>query len=247
MARGSLGGVDIEGVLRRQAGVVSRAQALAAGLSPGQIERRLATDQWWVIRPRVYWARDQRLTSEALVYSALLWATAPSVLSGLAAAWQHDLLPEAPAIVDITVPLRRCLRPPRGIRVSRRDLAEVDRVEQDGVRVTGLPLTILEAAVALGRRGSGAVAALLAAAADRAASAAERKAIVLLRGAAITGWELHHRLAGYELDIALPRLKVAIEIDGWAWHHDPASFRRDRQRQNALVLRGCALAAHTAA
>jgi very-short-patch-repair endonuclease len=31
---------------------------------------------------------------------------------------------------------------------------------------------------------------------------------------------------------------VAVEVDGWAWHTDPERFRRDRQRQNALVLAG---------
>jgi very-short-patch-repair endonuclease len=31
---------------------------------------------------------------------------------------------------------------------------------------------------------------------------------------------------------------LAIEVDGWAWHHDVERFRRDRQRQNALVLAG---------
>jgi very-short-patch-repair endonuclease len=27
-------------------------------------------------------------------------------------------------------------------------------------------------------------------------------------------------------------------VDGWAWHHDAEAFRRDRQRQNVLVLAG---------
>lgn len=31
---------------------------------------------------------------------------------------------------------------------------------------------------------------------------------------------------------------VAVEVDGWAWHSDPARFGRDRHRQNELVLGG---------
>jgi len=31
---------------------------------------------------------------------------------------------------------------------------------------------------------------------------------------------------------------VAVEVDGWAWHHDAARFQRDRVRQNVLVNDG---------
>lgn len=153
------------------------------------------------------------------------------------------------------------------VLVRRRELQSVDRVVARGLWVTDAPLTVLEAAVALGdqgsqlmdhalqrrvsfdalqcahsrnlgRRGSDGAARLLAAAADRAASAAERKAIALLRSAHLTGFRQHYPLVGYELDLAFPEQYVAIEIDGWAWHHDPTRFRHDRQRQNALVLAG---------
>lgn len=90
----------------------------------------------------------------------------------------------------------------------------------------------------LGRRGSTAASWLLAAALNRAASDAERKAIVLLRNAGLTGWRTHHVVNGYELDFAFPEHRLAVEVDGWAWHRDVERFRRDRQRQNALVLAG---------
>jgi very-short-patch-repair endonuclease len=153
------------------------------------------------------------------------------------------------------------------MRIRRRPLPAADRVLVRGLAVTDVSLTVLEAAVELGdrgaqlmdhalqrrvsfdallrahnrnlgRHGSGVAARLLAAAADRAASAAERRAIELLRAAGVAGWRLHYMLGGYELDIAFPEQRVAIEVDGWAWHHDVARFRRDRQRQNALVLAG---------
>ena len=34
------------------------------------------------------------------------------------------------------------------------------------------------------------------------------------------------------------RRLVAIEIDGWAFHSDADTFRKDRARQNAIVLAG---------
>ncbi len=30
----------------------------------------------------------------------------------------------------------------------------------------------------------------------------------------------------------------AVEVDGWAWHHQAGRFQRDRTRQNALVNDG---------
>ena len=32
--------------------------------------------------------------------------------------------------------------------------------------------------------------------------------------------------------------RVAIEVDGWAWHTTPERFVHDRQRQNALANGG---------
>jgi very-short-patch-repair endonuclease len=39
-------------------------------------------------------------------------------------------------------------------------------------------------------------------------------------------------------DLAFPGCRLAVEVDGWAWHIDPDRFQRDRARQNALVLAG---------
>jgi hypothetical protein len=40
------------------------------------------------------------------------------------------------------------------------------------------------------------------------------------------------------VDFAYPDHKIAIELDGAAYHSDPTTFRYDRQRQNRLVLNG---------
>lgn len=41
-----------------------------------------------------------------------------------------------------------------------------------------------------------------------------------------------------EIDFANPQLKIAIEVDGRAFHSDRHSFERDRARQNMLVIEG---------
>lgn len=259
--------MHVEWILRRQSGVIGRSQALDAGMSARQIDRRLASGRWLSVHPRVYLAADRELTDEARVHAATLWMGEPVTLSGIAAAWWHGLWPDPPTVVELTVPVRRCPQARPGTRVRRRDLGDADRVGVRGLWVTSVPLTVLEAAVALrdrgselldralqgrvglealhrahcrnlGRRGAAAAGRLLAAAADRAASGAERKLISLLRSTGIAGWQPHYLVGGYELDLAFPDHRVAVEVDGWAWHHDVGSFRKDRQRQNSVVLAG---------
>nr|WP_239581753.1 DUF559 domain-containing protein [Gordonia rubripertincta] len=43
---------------------------------------------------------------------------------------------------------------------------------------------------------------------------------------------------GYIIDFAIPHVKVAVEIDGFAFHRDAAAFRRDRLKRNLLVANG---------
>jgi very-short-patch-repair endonuclease len=214
----------------------------------------------------VYLVGGHRLTDEARVRAASLWAGEASVLSGAAAAYWHGLLPRAPSEIEVTLPRRVGHRPRAGLRVRRRDLYAADLMSTRGVWLTGVPLTVLETAVALpdgsvfldralqtrarfptvyrtycrnmGRHGSSAAGRLLVAAADRADSAAERLLVRILRDAGISGWVLGHPFGPWRIDLAFPARKVAVEVDGWAWHVDAERFRNDRRKQNALVRAG---------
>ena len=70
-------------------------------------------------------------------------------------------------------------------------------------------------------------------------SQAERRCHQLLDVHHITGWVANHPglLGGrrYSLDIAFPRLRLVIEVDGFENHSSAAAFEADRRRQNALV------------
>lgn len=70
-------------------------------------------------------------------------------------------------------------------------------------------------------------------------SEAERTMSRLLRKARLTGWQANVALAGVGvLDFAFFAQRVAIEIDGRAWHSAGERFQSDRSRQNRLVLQG---------
>jgi very-short-patch-repair endonuclease len=77
---------------------------------------------------------------------------------------------------------------------------------------------------------------------DRAESEAERRFHKLLRGADITGWNANFRVgvAGktYRIDVAFPEARIAIEIDGFAYHSSQGAFQSDRQRDAALAAAG---------
>ncbi|MGB7982326.1 MAG: DUF559 domain-containing protein [Candidatus Nanopelagicales bacterium] len=78
--------------------------------------------------------------------------------------------------------------------------------------------------------------------ADGARSEAERRLIALLRDAGFSGWVANHciRAAGrrYAIDVAFPSARLAIGVDGRAFHSDARAFQRDRTRQNDLVADG---------
>ena len=129
----------------------------------------------------------------------------------------------------------------------------MDLVGTRDVWATAKPLTVLETAVALpdgstfldralqrhvwcptlyrafcrnmGRRGSSAAGRLLVAAADRADSAAERLLVRILREAGIGGWVLGFPFGRWTADLAFPDRKVAVEVDGWAWHEETLQSR----------------------
>lgn len=51
----------------------------------------------------------------------------------------------------------------------------------------------------------------------------------------------------FSLDIAIPELKIAIEVDGWQYHGKyKESHTKDRERQNLLTLAGWRILRYTA-
>jgi very-short-patch-repair endonuclease len=255
--------VSFEELVARQAGVITLTQAVRCGMSAATVHRRARNSGWQRLHPGVYLVGGHRLTGRARVRAAGLWAGAGATVSGPAAAYWHRMRDRAPDIVEVTVPRRAKPRPQPGIRLRRRDLAWQDVVTIDGLQVTGKPLTALETALAVpdgstfldralqqhvrfpafhraycrsvGQRGSGEAHRLITAAADRADSVAERLLVTLLREAGITGWVLGYPFGPYRIDLAFPAARLAVEVDGWAWHVDPVRFRADRRKGNAIT------------
>lgn len=245
---------------------MTTAQAAACGVPARTVRRWVTSGRWSSPLPRVHLAEGHRYGPEARIRAAWLWAGPSALVSGPAAAYWHGILDRPPAGVTLTVPRSSglCSRP--GVRVRRRDVVVEDRGERDGLALTARPLTVLEAAAALpdgaalldralqrhvtfgpvyaaycrmlGATGAAEAGRLLRAAADRSAAVSERRLVRLLRDAGVTGWVLNLDVGDHVVDLAFPRERVAVEVDGWAWHTDPGRFRRDRRKGNDLVTSG---------
>jgi hypothetical protein len=156
------GGMTLDNLLARQAGVISRGQALAAGLSGAAVDHRVKARRWQPLYPGVYLAADRRSghsrtagrADEVRVRAALLWAGEDALLCGRAAAWWYGMVDEPPPIVSVSIGRRRRLRHRAGVGVIRRELAPQDRHRHRGLAVTAPALTVLEAAVELGEDGA---------------------------------------------------------------------------------------------
>ncbi|MBE1551155.1 very-short-patch-repair endonuclease [Mycobacterium sp. OAS707] len=252
--------------LRSQDGVLTLAQARSAGLSHEAVRRRLRSGHWIRCSRGVYFVDDRPFTDAARIRAAVWGYGEHAAASGLTAAWWHELTKFAPDIVEVTVPRNSHGRNRDGCRLRRRDLNTADIVVHRRIRVTALPLTVIEAAVkqrggaklmdaALqrrldlhelwrahlrnkGRYGSPRARRLLQAASNGARSEAERLLVRLLGEAGITGWQTDYPIGAYKVDVAFPVPKVVIEVDGWAFHSDQEVFQYDRKRQNYLTLMG---------
>lgn len=78
---------------------------------------------------------------------------------------------------------------------------------------------------------------------DGAASMSERRLHRILRANGIRDWKPNYQVwvdgvLIAVLDVAIPHMKLALEVDGMAYHVDVDRFQRDRTRQNALVNLG---------
>lgn len=266
MSAGSVQLTVLEDYLRRHDGVITLAQARSSGLSPSAIRRRVQSGRWRRCAMGVYFVDDRPFTTAARIRAAVWGHGTAATATGLTAAWWLGLMAIEPDVVEVTVPRNSHGRSGAGCTVRRRDLHEQDIFEARGLRVTGVALTVLEASARRGggpkimdsalqrrvrlaelqqahcrnrrRYGAGAARLMLDAASGGARSEAERLVIQLLREAHIGGWLANFRVGPYVIDIAFPAQRVAIEIDGWAFHNDQQAFQKDRTRQNWLALNG---------
>lgn len=136
-------------------GVVTRSQALDAGLSSSAIGRLTDSGAWTRVGNGVYFAADRAMSHRARMRIACARGGASSVLSGTSAAWWHRIEPRPPRpprTITVTAPRTRHVADLPGTEILLRDLQSQDVLVRAGLRVTSIPLTVLDAAVATGSK-----------------------------------------------------------------------------------------------
>lgn len=107
---------------RVQCGIVSRSQALAAGLTADQIKHRVRSGRWQRVLQGVYATFTGRVSRGAFWWAAALYAGQGAVLSHETAAEINGMLAQdtKPAgLVHVSVPAGRHVRAVPGVRIHR--------------------------------------------------------------------------------------------------------------------------------
>jgi hypothetical protein len=100
---------------RWQAGLVTRAQALSAGLSSNAITSKVVHTRWTQVHRGVYATFTGPLTRHAQLWAAVLYAGPGARLSHQTAAEVIRLaVPKSP-LIHVAIPPSRRVRPPRGV------------------------------------------------------------------------------------------------------------------------------------
>jgi very-short-patch-repair endonuclease len=106
---------DPHGLLERQCGVLSRQQALAAGMSPALIDNRLRSGRWQRLQQGVYATFSGAPSRDVLRWAALLRAGPAAALSYQTAAELHGLTDKPSSLIHITVAATQRVTPMPGV------------------------------------------------------------------------------------------------------------------------------------
>jgi very-short-patch-repair endonuclease len=137
-------GVAVE--FARGGGLITRADAVAAGMSSATISRRVREREWFAVMPGIYRHAAAVVNDDLLMQAAMLWCGTSAVLSGRWAAWKHGLCNAPEGKVTVTMPPQGPPRRHDHVRVWRRHLESVDVTRKDGVRLVTRARAALECA-----------------------------------------------------------------------------------------------------
>lgn len=240
----------------RAHGVVSRSELLAAGISRGQIERRLGR---YLLQefPGVYRVGHQAPSIRARYMAAVKACGAGAVLSGLAAAWLYGLVKGSAPVPCVTSTRER-----RVSGVVTRRSRRIEPTVFDGIPITTvartlvdlaseLPLTPLarachEAGVRYGTTpaqvedllaahsnapGAGRLRNVMSGDTRVTASALERRFLRLLRDNGLPLPLTNSPAGSFRVDCRWPEHRLTVELDGYRFHNSRHSWERDRRRE----------------
>jgi very-short-patch-repair endonuclease len=251
----------------RQHGVVSRAQLRALGLSGSAVHDRVPDGRLYRLHRGVYAVRHPTITQEGRFMAAVLACGQGAVLSHGSAAAHWKLPWRKTPRIDVTVAGTGGRARRRLIVIHRSSLPDDEIAVKEGIAVTTPARTIIDLAdisprraleraideaqylkldlsalrAVQGRRGSGLLRAVLAEhepGSTRTRSPLEELFLAFCKRHDLPRPKVNTKIAGYEVDFAWTKQKVAVETDGRAAHIRAATFESDRARDLELTAAG---------
>jgi len=134
-------------LLHRQGGVLTRTQALDAGLTSKAIEVKLRSGRWQRLHTGVYATFSGEPPRSAQLWAAVLRAGCGAVLSHQTAAELHGLLAVPAPVIHVTVPGARRINRPPGVVVhhsGRLDQSRHPMLTPPRTRVEDTVLDLIE-------------------------------------------------------------------------------------------------------
>ena len=138
-------------LVRRQHGVITRAQLLEFGLATGAVAHRLRSGRLHRVQRGVYAVGRPDLSRAGRWMAAVMSCGPDAVLSHRAAAALHGIADALTGPIDVTIPPTTARTRP-GLRVYRRTVGAAERAVVDGVPVTTAERTLLDLAPLLSRK-----------------------------------------------------------------------------------------------
>jgi very-short-patch-repair endonuclease len=264
-------GRTVEAVLAALAsdrhGVVTRRRLLAAGVSAGEIERRVRSGALLPEHRGVYRVGHQAPSREARYLAAVEACGDGAVLCGRAAGHLHGVVKGAPPPPEVMAPGERRIEGITTCRSKRMDPR--DATEFFGIPVTAVARTLVDLAAvlradALARACHEAgvlhgttpaqVAAVLARRPSSPGAATlrrvllgdvrvtlstlERRFLARLKAAGLPLPETNRPAGGRRVDCCWPAHRLTVEVDGYRYHRSRYAWEQDRRREREARARG---------
>lgn len=137
----------IDVILRGQCDLITRSQALAAGMTDDALQHRLrAGGSWRIVLPGVYLSHTGLLTGGQREAAAVLYAGRGCVITGLAALARQGVRVPPTEIVDVLIPHRYSRQGAEFVRVHRTIRMPDKPVIIGGIRWAPVPRAVADAA-----------------------------------------------------------------------------------------------------
>jgi hypothetical protein len=253
-------------IARRQHGVVTRAQLLAAGVSSDEIRWRLRQGALIRVHPGVYRVGHCAPSREASYMAAVLACGEGAVLSGRAAGHLWGLVKGDAPPPEVTAPKQRRIKDVRA-RHARR--SQTESTTRHGIPITTVPRTLVDLASALSLddlaracheagvlHGTtpGQVEAVLKHRPNAPGaknlrkvmhgdvhvtlSALERRFLERLTQANLPLPITNKPVGGRRVDCRWPEHRLTVELDSYRYHSSRHAWELDRRREREARARG---------